>query len=245
MNEESLYQKSFEYFVNYRFDKALRLISEATTRFPNSGRLFDLEGIILEKLERIRAAISSLEKATILSPLTPLGQIVLSSCYLKIGKPALAKTILEFMADSDTTPVDMLKFVAEQLGSIKEYHLALQVCRRSAMENPNSAESFYGVAYYMERLCYPNRLIANVLKHILSIEPGRFLVRLSLMNLHFEAGDVQSAFDIVADEITELNLRKICCVGCMKKLIQVLNHAGALHLASMCVDRLRAMKSTT
>ncbi|MGL4462178.1 MAG: tetratricopeptide repeat protein [Planctomycetia bacterium] len=81
-----LFDAAFERFCEGDHAEATRICCEGLKKHPDAGRLWELHGLSSWRKGLTTAALSALEHATALVPLTPLAQVALAALYLGLNK---------------------------------------------------------------------------------------------------------------------------------------------------------------
>jgi hypothetical protein len=89
-------------------------------------------------------------------------QCVLAQCYAAVGHRELAGQMYRFVFSLPSLPDRLLPVVAEGLGQVGEFTLALEACRRAAACELDNGQPWYGMAHYMDWLGYPLGMIVSV-----------------------------------------------------------------------------------
>lgn len=126
--------------------------------------------------------------------------------------------------------------LAMGLGRLREFHLALDVCKQGAAKNPNCHHARYGVAYYMSKLGYPLELTYSVLRRVVEMVPGIFVYRMAASTILCQMGETDRAYLAIADATAE-ELNSISCRCCIERLIFLYKSASDKNRTAICARR--------
>ena len=199
---------------------AVGTLERAANQFPNSARIWEMQGILLQSERDFAGAQFALESASLLSPLSIAGEFALAACYIISGHLKSASAIYEHLLKEKLIPTSRLAELAAGLSRCGQYHLALSACRQGAERDPESDEAIYGMAHYMGRLCYPAEQIIPLLHKAISLAPHVSQYRVTLAGWFSRIGCYRNAHEQL-QSLDEKHFESIRCACCLQRLIQV------------------------
>lgn len=140
-------QSAVERYREGLYDEAIDLAKLALEEQPALGKAWELVGMSHHAAGNDASAIHALEVATLLVPLSAVGQCVLSKCYMSRGHRELAGDMLRHLLSLDTLPPKLLPAIAAGLGSLGDLAMALEACRRAAAAEVDEGQPLYGMAH--------------------------------------------------------------------------------------------------
>ncbi|MEQ8634639.1 hypothetical protein [Gimesia maris] len=224
--------------------QALEWLAKLLEIQPDSGKAWELKGLIEDSLSWQHVSIHSLETATTLIPLSASGQYVLAKNYLEIGKSALGGSVFGILLQRDDIPDRLLPAIAAYLSRYPDFtYLALSAFRKSVKQDPECGDSLLGMAYFMEKLKYPYPQIAGVLRKAVSLDPDNRHYRMALSNVLVQSGLMEEAWQTVR-EISQSELKQIQCASCLNKLIHIFSEAKDHSRRDYCLSLLSRLSTT-
>ena len=244
MDAHNTLQKAIGLFRQGLQYQALERISRLLDTSPDEGKAWELKGLVEDSLSWRNTSIRSLETATSLIPISASGQFVLAKNYLETGKHSLGKSIFSILLQRQDLPDKILPAISSYLGQYPELtHLALEACRKAVRRDPECAESWLGMACFMEKLHYPQEQIANVLRKAVMLDPENRHYRMALSNALEQSGKIDQAYHVVK-EIKTAELNQIPCAACLKRLIHIFSLAEDDIRHKICLNKLKQLQST-
>lgn len=234
------YQAGVRLYEARQYEPLRRLLEEALSLDPDSGRLIELGGLLAYAQGRFGDAVHGFERASLLVALSIEAQLRLAELYARGGRKADARMILAFLASRPDMAIDHLPILAAGLGRIGEYQLALDACREALRREPDFDEALFGMAFYMHMLDYPNECILPLFRRALSLAPDSDLYRLSLAMMCARAESWQEAYRLCCD----LELHRVRCANCLKFMLYVFNKAGDRHRGAACLHEIATRAGT-
>jgi Flp pilus assembly protein TadD len=222
---------------------SLGTLARGVDQFPDTARIWELQGILLHREEDFAGAEFALETATMLAPLSMAGEYALAACYLKTGHLAAAGAIYEHLHNRRHVPTARLAELASGLARCGMLHQALKVCRQAAELEPDCEEAIYGMAHYMSRLSYPAEQIIPLLQKAVDLAPHEPSYRLALIGWLARTGSFRQAYRQL-QAISPQSLESIECTCCLHRLIQVGRVAGDRRLVAQLSDWLKKTTKT-
>lgn len=244
MEIQKTLQKAIGLFRQGLHYQSLDWISQLLESQPEEGKAWELKGLIEDALHWHHLSIHSLETATTLIPISASGQYVLAKNYMEIGKHSLAKSVFSILLKRNDLPEQLFPALSSYLGQYPDLtHLALEVCRKAAQRDPESGETWFGMAYFMGKLGYPREHIAGVLRKAVMIDPEHRHYRIALATLLEQTGKVQDAY-LVVKEIKLSALTEIHCSKCLQKLVTIFSLANDRTRHNICLKKLNQLQLT-
>ena len=204
-----------------RFAEAEALARSALAEEQSDGRLWQLAGIASWALGAVVRARADLETAGTLAPLCPMAWLALADCYVGLRQHDAARGIYRMLADHAAFPTSLLPRLATGLGRIEEYRAALKVCRTLACREPRHHAAFFGMAYYLSRLGYPQRSVLARLRQAFRLAPDMLLYRVNLACVYADLGRIRAAHGLIRD----LNPLAIPCPCWLRRLVRIFDLA--------------------
>jgi tetratricopeptide (TPR) repeat protein len=212
------------------FDEAFGLAEGGLRFYPDDGRLWEMRGIALGCRREIREAMTSLETASTLVPLTISGQMVLAACYFRTGNLESAECIYEYLATRTDIPIKLLPDLARGLDQVGKPELALQACRVAVGRVPECDSAWFAMAFFMTKLDYPVEQVVEVVRRAFDLSPTHVLYRVDLALLLARCGRQEEAHRLLA----VVDLSELLHIHCPPRL------AGLLALFQQMNDESRA-----
>jgi tetratricopeptide (TPR) repeat protein len=223
---------------------SLGTLARGTDQYPNSARIWELQGILLHSEQDFAGAEFALETATLLAPLSMAGQFALGACYLQTGHLSAAESIFEHLFNQPKLPPSRLGELAAGLARCGRLQHALAVCRKAAELEPDSDEAIYGMAHYMSRLEYPAEQVISLLERAVDLAPQVARYRLALVGWLARVGSFRRAHHHL-QAVSREHLQTISCAGCLNRLLEVSRRAGDEPLQTLLTNRLEFAKKTS
>jgi hypothetical protein len=132
-----------------------------------------------------------------------------------------ARGIYLMLAGSASFPTALLPRLATGLGRIEEYRAALRVCRTLACRDPRHHAAFFGMAYYLSRLGYPQRSCLARLRQAFRLAPDMVLYRINLACVYADLGRLRAAHGLIRD----LDPLTIPCPCWLRRLVRIFDLA--------------------
>lgn len=243
METQKPLQTAIDLFRQGAHYQALDQITQLLSADPDAGKAWELKGLIEDSLSWHNTSIHSLETATTLIPLSASGQYVLAKNYLETGKTDLALSVFTILLQREDLPDRLLPALSSYLGRHPAMtHLALQACRTAIRRDPDQADSWLGLAHFMNQLNYPQRQVASVLRKAVSLDPENHHYRLALSRVLEDMGEPVEAYRVVK-QISRSNLQQIDCPGCLEKLLAIFQDAHDQVRQEICRKQLSQLQS--
>lgn len=242
MDAQKSLQKAISLFKQSLHYQSLEELTQLLKVNPENGKAWELKGLIEDAIHWHKSSINSLETATTLIPISASGQYVLAKNYRETGKHSLARSVFSILLQRKDIPETLLPAISSYLGQYPDLtHLALEACRKAVELDPECAESWFGVAYFMGKMGYPREHVANVLRKVVTIDPEQRHYRIALGNLLEQIGQSQEAY-LVVKAIQKSELNEIHCADCLQKLISIFSLAGDDSRHEICLKKLNSLQ---
>jgi len=237
LNFRAIYEQGAQLCATGRGEHALELATETLRHQPEDGHLLALRGLAFRTIGRLADAQEDLESAACLIPLPPAAACALGECYLSQSKVELAKLVFRHLASRADLPFELLAPLARGLGRLKEFELALTVCRQAAARAPDADEPLFAMAYFMRRLARPSEVILPVMQQALRLAPDSQTYRLALASLCAEMRDLETARQVLA----RIAIESVSCVSCLNRMHDIFTRAGDIVRRDQCAERVRSL----
>lgn len=243
MDAQKTLQKAISLFNQSLHYQSLEALTQLLTENPHNGKAWELKGLIEDTLHWHKSSINSLETATTLIPISASGQYILAKNYHESGKHSLARSIFSILLQRKDIPEKLLPAISSYLGQYPDLtYLALEACRKAVELDPDCADSWFGVAYFMGKMGYPREHVANVLRKVVAIAPENRHYRIALGNLLEQIGQNDEAYFVVK-AIKNSELNEIHCTECLQKLITIFSTAKDSYRIELCFKKLDSLQS--
>lgn len=237
LNSRAIYEQGAQLCSIGQGRQSLELASDSLTHLPEDGHLLALKGLALRTLGQLADAQDALESAACLIPLPPAAACALAECYLSQSKFELAGLVFRHLAGRADLPFELLAPLASGFGRLKEFELALTVCRQAAALAPEADEPLFAMAYFMRRLARPPEVILPVMQQALRLAPDSQIYRLALASLCAEMRDLEAARQVLA----LIAIENVSCVSCLNRMHDIFTRAGDVVRRDQCAQRVRSL----
>ena len=217
--------------------EADNLVRLALERWPDDGRLAELQAIVWHGQEEFELARGAFETAQLLVPLSVPGQLAMADACRRLGDRESARTTLYFLAGRDGVPTQYLSALAVGLAQLGDYQRALNVCREASHREPERDEPLYGMAFYMTKLDYPLQHVLPVLERAHSLAPDCIHYRAALAIMYCRAERWTQSYQL----FSALEPEQVGCLNCLRHMIHVFERVGDDARRSACVARVMAI----
>ncbi|MBJ45167.1 MAG: hypothetical protein CMJ80_18135 [Planctomycetaceae bacterium] len=233
---DNYYARAKNHLTNGMALQALDILDNHLTGNPSDPQALELHGIVLHTLQQFPEARRSIETANLIGELSDAATLALADCYWFTGEQEIAQNLFLALAKRDQLAPNLRPGLAMGLGRMQAYHLAIEVCRQSALEDSTNYEARYGTAFYMSKAGYPPEIILPIVDRLVALQPREFHYRMTMATLHCRLDQLQNAYLAVADaSLKELNT--ISCQCCIQRLITIYTSAGDQHRRQWCENR--------
>lgn len=230
-------ERILSYCDRYEFQPALKLTQLGLTRNPDSGRLWELQGLIYFGMQDYFSAVRGLERATMLKPLTNPARICLAQAYGKTGRNELSLDLLKGLISCDLLSVINLLQLASALDEFDHPELALQACRRAMQDDPSNAQACYDMGYYSARCGCPPHVTEALARKAISLNPDEIRYQVGLASLLIKQQRRVDALKVIS-KFRDEDLERIGCRCCLQRILDLYEQYGDFHRTTLCRQRL-------
>lgn len=209
------------YRTGRRAEAAAVLRSRLLQR-TDDGRDLQLQGLLWHDDGRPAAARAALESAMFLSPLEPEAWLALAEIYERLGRKDEARTAVAALVERTDLAEELMPRVAALSGRLGDAKIALELCRRALMRDPDCDEALFGAACYMRKLNFPREMIAGLLRRAVRLDPNCCLYRRTLAGLLMSMNQSAEAYAHYRHVPTD----NVCCPNCLRTMREVFDRAG-------------------
>jgi hypothetical protein len=150
---DNLFLSKFTDLVDRRLLKQAACFADSyACRFPNVGLYHESLGYVYWLLDESEIARGCLATAKECGSISCNGPILLLRIALHSDQRRQARAALTELLEKHSLTRSQLELLASRLGGLQEYSPALQVCQHLAVTHPDSADAWYGIGYYQDRL---------------------------------------------------------------------------------------------
>lgn len=190
------------------------LIDQALQETDDDARLIEIKGMIAYQNGDIRESAHLIETAMFEIGLSISGQMTLANAWLSLGEQDRARTTVSFLVEViERVPCSMLPDLTNLLSALKEYELAIVVCRVAFARHPDDDNAVFGAAFYMHRAGYPPELVKNMMFKAVEMNPDSSLYQVNLAIVCCSLNEWDTAYSW-ACRLSDRALGAIPC-GCM------------------------------
>jgi Flp pilus assembly protein TadD len=209
---------------------AFKYLAVALSLAPDDGRCRELMGITHWEAGSPVEAVCHLERATLLTPLSPVGQLALALGYEVSGRRELSRDMLIALAGRAVLPLEVFEPLARALGRNGEPLLALETCRRASQADPGSTGPLLGAVFYMNQLGAPSQQTLSVLFRAHHLDPDDLSIRTLLARRLHDSGLSGEAAELLA----VVDFSRVGCRSCLAAICEILLAAGDHERAAHC-----------
>lgn len=150
---------------------AMKFVGQCLREDCDDGRAWELAGLIHFSAGNFARAVSALERASLLVPLTGSGRVCLPHAYARIGRQSLCCDLLVELISDDSLSQSLLLKVASGLDAVGRPDLAMAACRRGIQRDPDLAAGYYQLGVYATRCGCPNRIVNALQRKAIGLAP--------------------------------------------------------------------------
>lgn len=217
--------------------QAMAALHEFLEVDPDHGEAWEMLGLLAHVLDEMALAMSALERANALVPLSARSQLALARCYDRSNFRETAKSIYVYLATLPGLVDDLLEPLAAGLGRHGECQMALAICRQAAKRMPDNPGPLLGIVHYMRRLRIPPERILPTLFQAYRLAPDDNDCRITLAWLLHETG--QSAEG--ARLLEQIDCEEFTCIRCLTLMQHIHESVGNVARANDCRYRLKVI----
>ncbi len=232
-------QSNRDELMNRHFERAdvspAPVVSTAVLSGIENGREAELLGLQYLDRGEVNAARSALELAATLVPLSVDGIFGLAQCYIAAQQRTLAVSWLRTLLDSRHAEPHQLLNAARQADSLDDPFSAVRLCREAVRRDLDFAQAFFELGYFLARCGQPFHIVEAQARRAIHLDPRCFTYRMSLAALLWKHEQRDSACELIR-EITDEEMQSVRCGNCLKRVLEMLNHAGNEHRIAACQE---------
>jgi hypothetical protein len=194
------FQSSFRVYMDGGdYQAAATFARVSLSMNPKSRTIAECLGIALWMSGEDSQALDVLEPRWKSIGLSTTALIVLVRCLVSAGRRRPAKLALREAMAREDCPIDGLPAIAASLGRTGEYSLALQVCHKLTICQPDFPDAWYGVAYYQQLIGVAPQILVRSLTRALTLEPRCLSARMCLANVHAILDNWEVAYRLITN----------------------------------------------
>jgi tetratricopeptide (TPR) repeat protein len=200
---------------------------------PDCGRGWELLGLIRHNWRQWEAALAALEEASIRIPLSAAAECALGDCYLAVDRQAWSRPLYRNVVQRKLTTVSALLSAASGLDALNEPQTAIVACRRAITLDPEVAQPYFDLSYYLRRCGASTRTIEAAAQRAISLEPDNLKFRLGLAG-YLHSLERSSEAMVLLAPLTMDQIRSVYCHGCLGRLLELFAAVGDDERAECC-----------
>ncbi|WP_231741051.1 hypothetical protein [Thalassoglobus neptunius] len=170
-------------------------------------------------------------------PLRSVSRVCLALGYVGVGQERLGRDLLVDLVDEPALTTDLLLQVAAGLDSLGEPGAALQAARAATEQDPDHAQAFYDLGYYVGRCGYPTSVTEALARHAISLDPERVCFRIGLAKLFVGHQREDEAYELIQD-LSNVQIRQVDCQNCLQRIVELCENVGDYRRVILCRERL-------
>ncbi|MEN1678633.1 MAG: tetratricopeptide repeat protein [Planctomycetota bacterium] len=209
-------------------------LTESLRVDPDAGRLWELRGQAHLALGETVEAVSCLEHATCLVPLSIEARMALGRSYELTGRKELACQVFLTLVKVERIPFGVLEPLARALGRLGQLRAALRLCFDASERDPESPAPLLGIAFYQRRLGYPPEKLLCSLLQAFHLQPDDFDIRLTLARTLHQCRRSEEA----ASLLSVVDIETSMCPSCLAAMQRIFEAAGDEERARRCMNSL-------
>lgn len=206
------------------FANARELVDECLQTSAEDGRCLELLGLIQYTTGAYTESVASLESASLRVPLRMAARVCLAHGYGRIGRNQLSGDLLADLVDTEDLPVPLLLQVAIGLDDLGRPDLAVQACRVACQRNPNYAQTWYDMGYYIGRAGGSEVHVEGLARRAIEIEPYNTRYRVGLAGLLVKRARSDEAYELI-QRLDKTAIESISCVCCLRRVVELYSRA--------------------
>lgn len=226
---------AWQLYRSGRRAEAAAVLRDRLSQRTDDGRDLQLQGLLWRDDGRSAAARAALESAMFLSPLEPDAWLALAEIYERTGRKDDARTAVAALVERTDLAEELMPRVAALSGRLGDAKVALELCRRALVRDPDCDEALFGAACYMRTLNFPLEMVAGLLRRAVRLDPNCCLYRRTLANLLMSMNQSAEAYAHYRHVPTE----QVCCAGCLRTMHEVFDRAGDIDRRDAVAERLQ------
>jgi tetratricopeptide (TPR) repeat protein len=230
-------------FKHGHYEQALETVDESLASFPDSGRLWELRGLILRAIGNLPLACDSLEHAAVLIPLSLSGQLTLADCFSRLGQRGLALLVAQHLLALGQLDWSLSLHLAHVFDRCDQPGVSVEICRLVCKQNPAAHQAFFDLGYFLGRARRPAEQIEAAARHAIRLAPNHANYRVGLSVFLWQQDRSSEALEQVAP-LTHEQIGAIRCACCLQKLANIYSYGLAFGQSQACIDRINELEAT-
>ncbi|QDU80551.1 hypothetical protein Pla110_22820 [Polystyrenella longa] len=217
--------------------QSLRKVDNALNDDPDAAPLWELRGLIHRGLTNLSGALSSIETAMTLAPLSSEGSCLLAECYVALDKPDLAYQVADNLWKKkglDNSSRLSLAAIFNQLGFVNR---AVLLCRKAICHDPAESQAYYDLSVFLGRGGHPLHIVESVARRAIDLDPENVYFRVGLAATLHRAHRSRRAYELI-QSFGQSEIRQIRCGCCLKQIIEIFEQTGDFENVQTCEEQL-------
>ena len=223
-------------------DAAALLFQRVVNDDPDHGRAWEYLGLAAWRRGDLKKTLTCLETASLLVPLRPEAMCGLAECYAAQRRLELAHLLYHRAVRDQRSSVGILLMAAAGADAIDAPSLSLVACRRALQLEPEAAQAYYDMGYYLGRLGRPHSMIEAAARRAIHLAPDHVQYRLGLASFLHTHGRSDEAYEVVR-RISARQIRDIGCVCCLERMAGLFESIGDGLRSEWCRHRADDLKT--
>lgn len=219
-------------FSQGQMDDAYAHLQRILDDNPDSGRAWEMLGLVYHARQQWEPALRALEKASVYIPLQPMAQCALADSYLACGRGDWAREFYEDLLHREDLTSGVLLNTAAGLNLLGDPWAAVAACRKAIGLEPYEAQPYFSLSFYLGRTGAPERLIESTARHAIDLAPENLTFRVGLAGYLHVRGRTSETEALLAavtqDDIESLNCQ--CCLERLRAIFEALGDHSRVHL---------------
>ncbi|MEW4489930.1 tetratricopeptide repeat protein [Thalassoglobus sp. JC818] len=224
------------------FDSARKLTKQFLHQNEHDGRGWELLGLIQYRSRQFPSSVSALEQASLYIPLRIKSRTYLALGYGEIGKHELSRDLLIDLIADPAISVALLIETATGLDSIGRPDLAVDACRKATERDPDNAQAYYSLSYYVARAGLTTAITESLARHAISLDPTNARYRVGLAGLLMSQDRHPEAYELVKSFDDE-QLSGIHCKQCLGRMRDLYQQAGDHDRMILCREKIMELET--
>jgi tetratricopeptide (TPR) repeat protein len=218
-------------------DQAFSFVELCCKTAPDEPRTRELLGLVQYSAGHFRASVSSLETASLQVPLSRAARVCLAQGYGQIGRLQLSYDLLRDLISEPQIGVSLLLQVAAGMDQIDRPDAAITACRRAVSLDPQYAQIFYDLAYYIGRCDGEINEMEPLARRAIALDPEAIRYRIGFAGLLTRNDRSVEAYHLVR-ELSVSEIESVSCGCCLDRLVDLFRCAGDQRCLIACQNHL-------
>lgn len=234
--EVSAWQRACRSYAEGHLGVAHRALHRHLSLNGDCGRGWELLGLVYHAWRQWGQARAALEEASVRVPLSSVAECALADCYLAEGPTEWARSLYHQVLRRDSATLPALLGTAAGLDVLDEPDLAVIACRRAIEFDPEAAQPYFDLSYYLGRCGAPVSRIEASARHAIQLAPDNITYRIGLAGfLHTQGRSADGA--LLIGGLTHEHVQGMQCQCCLARLIGVFEAVSDDERACWCRQR--------